>query len=347
MTLRFPVVDALKAVAAQLIVWHHLVAYGPVSQGLDQAWPVVSGWLYQDGRIAVQVFLVVGGFLAAQGLAGVARDPWAAIGRRYVRLVRPFMLAVVLTVAVSGLVRPWFDDPMLSEPVEGLNLLAHALLLHGILGHESLGAGVWYVAIDFQLFALWALLAWAGRRWPAARVWAVTGGVAVSLFVINLDSSWDVWAPYFFGAYGLGVLAALLRERRWLATTLIVVLGGVACGIEWRSRIAVATAVALLLLWAGAWPRLLGRRLDGLSRRLADGSYTLFLTHFAVLVLGNALYAAAGLDGALAASLAAIGLWAASQGLARAFDALSTRTIRLPGSGLALCSFKRMTKGKT
>ncbi len=66
----------------------------------------------------------------------------------------------------------------------------------------------------------------------------------------------------------------------------------------------------------------------------------MFLTHFAVLVLGNALYAAADLDGALAASLAAIGLWGASQWAARAFDAM-------PGSGLALCSFKRMTKGKT
>lgn len=342
--MRFPVVDALKAVAAQLIVWHHLVAYGPVSQGLDQAWPELSGWLYQDGRIAVQVFLVVGGFLAAQGLSGAARSPAAAVGRRYVRLVRPFILAVLLTVAVTGLVRPWFDDPMLSGPVDGLNLLAHALLLHGILGHESLGAGVWYVAIDFQLYALWVLLAWACRRMGGAwSAWWLRGmvmaGVAASLFVVNRDPGWDDWAPYFFGAYGLGLLAALLRERRLQATLLILALGGLACAVEWRSRIAVATAVALLLLWAGDLRRLPGRWFDGWVRRQADGAYALFLSHFAVLVLGNALYAAAGLDGALAASLAAIGLWGASQATARAFD--------VAGSGLALCSFKGMTKGKT
>ena len=31
-------------------------------------------------------------------------------------------------------------------------------VLHGILGVDSLSAGVWYIAIDFQLFALTALL---------------------------------------------------------------------------------------------------------------------------------------------------------------------------------------------
>lgn len=41
--------------------------------------------------------------------------------------------------------------------------MAHALLLQGIVG-ESLSAGVWYVSIDFQLFADTVLLlaAYAG-----------------------------------------------------------------------------------------------------------------------------------------------------------------------------------------
>ena len=34
---------------------------------------------------------------------------------------------------------------------------------YSLLGFDSLSAGVWYIAIDFQLFALMALLLWAGR----------------------------------------------------------------------------------------------------------------------------------------------------------------------------------------
>jgi hypothetical protein len=59
-------------------------------------------------------------------------------------------------------------------------LLAHVLLLHDLLDQEALSAGVWYVAIDFQLFALAILLLWLPsrrprgvRRWPSwPRCWS-------------------------------------------------------------------------------------------------------------------------------------------------------------------------------
>ena len=36
---------------------------------------------------------------------------------------------------------------------------------------------------------------------------AVVAGVAASLWGFNRDAQWDVWAVYFFGAYGLGMMA--------------------------------------------------------------------------------------------------------------------------------------------
>ena len=59
-----PLIDILKALACALIVWHHLAFYGPMS---DVAWPLFPGlfaWLYNDARMAVQVFLVLGGYLS-------------------------------------------------------------------------------------------------------------------------------------------------------------------------------------------------------------------------------------------------------------------------------------------
>ena len=56
-----PWIDWGKAIAAQCIVWHHLVHYGPLAPRVAAAWPDLMDWL--DGRAlyAVQVFLVMGG----------------------------------------------------------------------------------------------------------------------------------------------------------------------------------------------------------------------------------------------------------------------------------------------
>lgn len=53
-------VDVLKVVAAQLIVWHHFSAYGPMADTMTLMWPQLMDWLYRYARLAVQVFLVVG-----------------------------------------------------------------------------------------------------------------------------------------------------------------------------------------------------------------------------------------------------------------------------------------------
>jgi len=66
---RLPGVDGLKGGACVLIVWHHLAFYGPMSDVVHAAAPWLMNWLYTYGRMAVQVFLVIGGFLAACSLA--------------------------------------------------------------------------------------------------------------------------------------------------------------------------------------------------------------------------------------------------------------------------------------
>ena len=64
-TARQPGIDALKVLASQIIVLHHLSAYGPVADAMHHAAPVLMDWLYGYGRMAVQVFLVLGGYLMA------------------------------------------------------------------------------------------------------------------------------------------------------------------------------------------------------------------------------------------------------------------------------------------
>ena len=315
---RSALLDCTKGLACAAIVAHHLAFYGPMSDVAHPVMPDMLDWLYEYARMAVQIFLVIGGFLAAASLApqGMARfeEPLTKIGKRFVRLVVPYAVALVITIVISAAVRPWFDHESVSGDPDLWQLFAHALLLQNIVGEESLSAGVWYVSIDFQLFAGTVLLLAAVRwvqsavtaRWgdQAVQRWwplAVTGmqalvvlGVAASLFSFNLDAGLDVWAIYFMGAYGLGMMAfwAVAAEKRSTAWSWVMLMAALVMGalvFEWRGRILLAGITALLLVvcmrtegiarWKGLAP----------LRRLGEISYSVFLIHFSICILVNAV----------------------------------------------------------
>ena len=306
---QFRSIDLFKIIAVQLIVLHHLAFYGPMSDRVELIAPSLIGWLNQYGRMAVQVFLVSGGFLAARSLSprgtpGIAR-PWHALWRRYLKLAPPFMVATMLTIAASALASQWMTHSSISATPTLAQLAAHALLLHGVLGIASVSAGAWYVAIDFQLYALMTLLLWLSgslarqRQAPWLMPTLVTLLASASLLLVNRDPSWDNWALYFFGSYGLGALAWWIcdRDRSPAAASLlglaILLPAVIALLLDFRSRIAVALALACLLI-------ICNRRRVPLSSPNAARvgwidasgriSYAVFLIHFPVCLLVNAFF---------------------------------------------------------
>ena len=311
MATRNPWIDQIKGIACLLIVIHHLAFYGPMTDVLEPFLERTVSWFRDYARMAVQVFLVLGGYLCAAALApdGVARQAnvFSLLVKRFIRLVVPYVAALVVTVAITESLRVWgFRHDSMSASPQLFQVLAHIFLLHGILGLESLSAGAWYVAIDFQLFAIAALgFGASGRFWPvygsvADGLTLTQMGVAlltlVSLLVWNLQSDFDVWAIYFFGAYGLGMMAWWASHghqpsvrRIWLQ--LMVVMIVVALAFEWRDRIALAGVTALLLAGAQAltWPKVLRFAVFKPLQRLGQISYSVFLIHFGVSLLVNAV----------------------------------------------------------
>jgi peptidoglycan/LPS O-acetylase OafA/YrhL len=303
---QFGLINLLKAGAAQLIVLHHLAFYGPMADHVRPILPALIDWLASSARIAVQVFLVISGFLVAKSLSpaghpGLA-DPHAAIWRRYVKLAPPFVVATLLATVVSALARGWMTHDSISEPATLSQLGAHALLLHGVLGYESLSAGAWYVAIDFQLYALTAFTLWfvgliAGRRPLAGLMPAVIAlGITFSLLYFNLDADWDNWAPYFVGSYGLGMMAWWASDARrkpgavFLMVLMALVPALVALVVNFRSRIALALVVACVLFLFGRVKTVSGGRGWAVVNGLGRISYSVFLIHFPVCLLVNAAF---------------------------------------------------------
>ena len=303
--LRF--IDFLRAVAAQLIVWHHLAFYGPLSDIAHPLTPHLLDGLHFHARMAVQVFLVIGGFVTAhhlERLQGVGvRKFFLQLARRYRRTGGPYVVVLVMALVANAVAAHWMDHRSISAPPSVAQLLAHVFYLQDVLGYQALSAGIWYLAIDFQLFALVLALAgltrWLGRALALqkeatstlTRITYATLAVA-SLFWFNRDSGFDHWAIYFFGAYFVGMVlrwalgGVISSGYLWAYLALMML----AVAVEWRVRLLVAALTAVIIMFAThrrmlqQWPG------SSVIAYLGQTSFSLFLVHFPICLVVNAWF---------------------------------------------------------
>lgn len=325
-----PWVDWGKAIASQLIVWHHLVHYGPLAPRVSAWLPDAVEWLDTRALYAVQVFLVMGGYLAGRSLWPQPGQPrigpadWAGrVARRWRRLMPLYLAALALAVLAAALARHLMEDEDTPDAPGIGQLLAHLLLAQDLLEQPALSAGLWYVAIDLQLYALLAamaaLVAWAGgattARWRGGLgAGLLLAAALASITGFNLQDGADVLAPYFFGSYALGVLAAWGRGApsgaagtRWGLA--IVLLAGIGLLLVWRDRLALAALCAGLLWWQPGRGAARPARRHAVVALLARISYAVFLVHYPVSLAVNALAVHLLPDGAGPAAVALAGTW--------------------------------------
>jgi len=303
---RLPFLDLLRAVASQAIVWHHLAFYGPLSDSAHEVATSLIDGLAEHARLAVQVFFVVSGYLTAASLTGRepsrVRDFLGVIGGRYRRIGLPYLGALLLAISANEVARLWMTHSSISGRPSVPSLFAHVFLVHDLAGYEPLSAGIWYLAIDLQLVTLVAFVFWlsaqlaalGGKPARGARLGrALLFGLGVlSLFYFNRHPGLDRVCLYFMGSYGLGLVVswvrsgALARRFFWAYALLLVI----AVALDFRSRLLVALATGLVVMaaqhfgWISHWPR------SRLVRWLAGISYSLFLVHFPVSLVVNALW---------------------------------------------------------
>ena len=288
------VIDVLKLLAAQLIVLHHLACYGPMADAVRSAWPTWAEYLTLDARLAVQVFLVIGGYLAAHSIMGRRgqHPPLKLIQRRYLRLMPGFVVALCWVSSVVWVLRPMISGDWLVEVPSLHAALAHLTLLQSVLDVPALSLGVWYVAADFQLYVLLVVLAhWL--KSDRALSLGVSALCVASMWWFNRLASLDNWAIYFFGAYGLGVLAAWARRSSFdqLVLGAVLLLGEESLWVAPRIRLALALLTCLVLAHVSINKPPVDRiQLGRVSTLWVDSAYAMFLTHFGMIVVFNAAW---------------------------------------------------------
>ena len=280
-------------------------------------------WLFEYGRYAVQIFLVMAGYLAAQSLSRYANAKFSVnsllklILNRYLRLFAPYAAALIFTIACAYIARFWVNDEFVGQSETLSQFLAHLFFIQGILGLDSISAGAWYVAIDWQLYSVLAILFVSFPSYRAL-IWLISILAVSSLLFFNRSGDYEAYFIYFIGSYGLGVLAYLASRFQDIgiqrvAKAALILIGLIIAAASFQQiwlRNFLAWFVALILfVWGNAqYP------MDFAQKRLfkaiawgSQRSYCAFLIHFAFILLANTLYIALGLhehqSGALALAL--------------------------------------------
>ena len=323
-----------------------------MAEDARQFLPGVMTWLFEYGRYAVQIFLVMGGYLAAQSLTRTSdiRNPRTAlklIFNRYLRLFAPYVVALLITILCAWVTRFWVQDEFVGESETLGQFLAHLFFLQGILGLDSISAGAWYVAIDWQLYAVLAIMF---GMFPGFRslIWVSTILIVASLLYFNRLSDYENYFIYFIGSYGLGVLAQLAKNYsdpvvNRLARILIIIIGLVILVSSFdhlwiRNILAYFVAIALIVWGGRAYKDEKHAKMHNLVFSILWGSrrsYCAFLLHFSFILLANTLYIAWGMDqrhdGAMALAmmfLALVASWVAANYLYR-FVEVPSRHLKL------------------
>lgn len=292
---RLSCVEAGRGFAACLIVAHHLSAYGTIPDLAAEAVPGLISFLYDYARMAVQVFLVFGGFALAWML-GDKPLSWTQAGqtfvRRYLRLVIPYATAIAMLLVAAAVVPVGDAQPKLIDSFSWLQLAAHAFFLQDLLGYGNFSAGTWYLCIDVQFALLFVLIA-AASQTVCRRCLRTdaTPAILCGVFIpLGVCSAWywnrmpggDVYVLYFLAPMILGALVAWLLRGRipFFVLAIYLILVGASLAAEFRPRLAIALATGIGLLLLAPWAAVekVCRPLAPLGRI----SYSLFLIHYLI-----------------------------------------------------------------
>ena len=305
--MRSAFIDNIKGMACLLIVFHHLAFYGPMSDVANAVIPKTIDFFFDYARLAVAVFLCVGGFLAGLKLSEpnffVKHSVQQVIWQKYLRLVIPYLGAIALAIAASFVASRLMQHDSISAMPDVPQLLSHLFFLQNILGFESLSAGLWYVAIDFQLFAVCASLVFLVEKLSPAS-WSYKSTRLISLIIFsaltiasvtffNQHEAYDVWFVYFFATYGLGLLTAFLARSQSHRELILAVVAVTIFSLyyqDFRERLLLALLMAFLLFssYESNWSK--SKLWNNPLRKIGEMSYSIFLVHFPVSLVVSGVW---------------------------------------------------------
>jgi len=320
-----PQLDALRGVAALVVVFNHYVQTVPEAVrrlsafprgALDlAAWASPWPWLrltplrlLVEGEAAVDIFFVLSGFVLALGLTtGRKTVYWDFIIKRICRIYVPFSI-VTIGAAILYIRAPAHQDPMFSQwlntvvPSPGAtslpSLVRHLLMLGQSQDEMILNPVMWSLIHELRISFLIPFMFWSISRFGALQVLCGCTFLSVYVSLGLADNTVGTWQAtgHFLWMFAAGSMLSLHRVRiarrlAELGKKTTVVLWGAAILLltfqfdhDWSDfTIGIGACFAIgLCLPSGPAMRVLA---SPIPLWLGRVSYSLYLTHFPVMVL--------------------------------------------------------------
>jgi peptidoglycan/LPS O-acetylase OafA/YrhL len=174
------------------------------------------------GRAAVAVFIVLSGYCLMLPIVQSPRQEWRVaflpfMWRRAWRILPPYYGALACSAALIVLV-PSLDDPSIGEwhksfPAFGTgSVVSHLLLVHNYFAayQYAIDHPLWSIATEWQIYFLFPLLVWIGKRKGDFSIVVTAGAItmALNLYLLNFWPEHNPWPPQFVGLFGFGMACA-------------------------------------------------------------------------------------------------------------------------------------------
>lgn len=334
---RYASLDLWRGLACLMLLLYHATFYADLQFRLGNmatwSWSGVPITLLRHCWAGVPIFFVISGYCIAASVDSLRRRPHSIrdyFVRRFRRIYPPLWIMCLLAVGFTAIVStvPVIKESCLQLPkIEEFsfgqwvgNFIAIESWRHNISGGQPayLMANTWTLCYEEQFYFITGLvLAFASRRFFSVVAW-LTVAVLVARHTLPLlgiplegffwDGHWLMFAAGILVYHGLNYVG---RGPRWwyLGILLAGMLYGAVERIQARDSsqkhmgeyIFVACAFAIALVFLRRWDDRVAQHWSMAPLRwCGQRSYSIYLTHYLLVVVLSSLFATAGWKSELA-----------------------------------------------
>jgi peptidoglycan/LPS O-acetylase OafA/YrhL len=355
--------DVVRGLMSWWVVVGHVLAFAGFEE--NNVPSVIA--VVMHGAYAVNVFMMMSGFVIAKVLADKNEPYRVFLTRRFLRIYPGFLAA--LTVAIlarplyipillaSRVPLPWHYDRIWDAENNHFwpHILAHLSMLYGVIPESTLPyAGIallgpaWSMTIEFQYYLVAPLLILIARRFGSKgwiTVIAVSGLVS-QLFAASLQRNFPTSLPTFLPLFLAGMTSYLIyaqmREKEPKVPADILLAGAPLLYLLTGSVPVTIWGFAMALILANGDSPAVSKMKSLLNRPsllfLGKISYSTYLIHYPILWLGKALVACIALHAN--PLLVALSLFALTTPATLCLSALLYHFVEKPGIDFGRRLFK-------